>query len=374
MARTTTKGLEYTSLDVDFFADRKVMRLQRKVDANAPLVYIALLCVIYKEGYYVQFDDDLVCDVANATRLNEDYVGTVVRACIDVGLLSREMYDEHKVLTSVGIQKRYTAVCEKSRKKCQVKEYSLLNPASEDKVKSDDLCATEENKCTIIDDCRASEGDKCTIIGDSCARKEDKYAKKAINAAFIPQSKVKKSKENYSFSSSSFPSQSEVQSEEKPPKEKQQEEFLLYMFFKNWATPNEELRKFVAYNRTGGRNWDRMSFTERQAALLLWKQEPAREHFKNAAFLGFWRAIYDKLSEQLNAPHEILLDALSDDVGFDVNKSGNMVLFVSGRLKDFIERYIEELKPVIRDFQSRQGYGPNLSYRLTLPTEGDSPW
>ena len=247
MSRSINKGLDYTSLDVTFFQDRKIRRLQRKVDEYAPLVYIALLCTIFKEGYYIQWDDDVAMDLADASHLNEEYVSRVIDACLETELLSREMFEQHRILTSVGIQRQYKISCEKMKRKSTVDEYSLLIPSENKPILPNN---SEEISETSEDNGQTSEE--------------------------MQQSKVKETKgkeieeSKDSFSSSSSPSSEVAPSED----EKQEEQFLSNMFFRNWAAPNKEYQKFIAFNNTGGRCWAKMDTTQRMSALILWKQEP----------------------------------------------------------------------------------------------------
>lgn len=59
MARPQKEGLEYFSLDVDFFSDRKIKILKGRFGADGVTYYLYLLCEIYKgHGYYLDFDAD----------------------------------------------------------------------------------------------------------------------------------------------------------------------------------------------------------------------------------------------------------------------------------------------------------------------------
>ena len=59
MARPQKEGLEYFSLDVDFFSDRKIKILKGRFGADGITYYLYLLCEIYKgHGYYLEVDED----------------------------------------------------------------------------------------------------------------------------------------------------------------------------------------------------------------------------------------------------------------------------------------------------------------------------
>lgn len=134
------------------------------------------------------------------------------------------------------------------------------------------------------------------------------------------------------------------------------------MFFEDWASPGKELQKFIAFNNTGGRCWDKMSKTERQSALVLWRQQPEQpKHL--GGFLDTWRKIYNGLLS-LDAPYEIRMDALADEVKWTA-KNDNLLIHCSERLAKFIDRNMDTFKPHIVQFQRSRRYGDKLYYQFT---------
>lgn len=324
-------------MDTAIFQDRKIRRLQRKCDFAAALVYIELLCVIYREGYYIKWDEDFTFDLADEMHQDEDYVRNVVEACLEVGLLSREMFDKHHILTSRGIQKQYQAVCEKSKRKSRVQAYSLLVPSEEMQGNEQSNDINSERMPILSEEIESDR--QCEAIPS-----EDMQQSK------VKESKVKKSKVN-SFSSSSSPSPEVeyVPSEE----EQEKEEFLSHMFFKDWKDPGKELEKFIAFNNVGGRKWEKMSHGERAAALMLWRQEPAQSP-RLGKFLPLWRKVYNILVE-LNAPFSIRMDALSDGIAYRIRQN-KLILTCSERLAHFIDRRMDIFKQAFVKFLRDGGY------------------
>ena len=53
MARPIKKGLNYFPLDTDLLSNRKIRQIKCKYGSDAFLLYIALLCDIYANGYYI---------------------------------------------------------------------------------------------------------------------------------------------------------------------------------------------------------------------------------------------------------------------------------------------------------------------------------
>ncbi len=94
MARPLKEGLDYFSLDVDFLNDSAIRKLRQKRGSLGVIVYISLLCHIYKKhGYYAILDDDLVSDVTDDLSgkyaPDTDAVSAVIEDCISLGLIVR---------------------------------------------------------------------------------------------------------------------------------------------------------------------------------------------------------------------------------------------------------------------------------------------
>ena len=338
MARPLATGLKYINLDVSFFQDRKVRRLIRRNGENAPLVYIALLCTIYTEGYYIKWDGDIALDLADTTRMEEDYIKEVIDGCLEVGLLSQEMFDKHQILTSHGIQKQYQTICEQSKRKNVVNEYSLL-------VSSEETPRNNQNN--------GVSSEETPVSSEETGVNSEEMPQHIITKHIEADNNLNKHKESSSYSSS-FPPYVE-----KSEAEKQQEKFLSYMFFQNWAAPNKELEKFIAYNNTGGRKWSKMSKAERESALILWKQEPEQPKRFGTVYLTFWQKIYEKM-EELNAPHSVVINALSDCINF-TEKDSTTTILCPEDVRNFIEC---NLQNGIREIINRYVFQPRRTNKI----------
>ena len=74
---------------------------------KAAFVYVTLLCKIYESGYYMVWDDDMSFMLSDITGFEEGMIRETVKSCLKFGLLDKDMYDQHHILTSRGIQNRY---------------------------------------------------------------------------------------------------------------------------------------------------------------------------------------------------------------------------------------------------------------------------
>ena len=57
MARIAKSGLEYFPFDIDFFQDIRIRKFIKRQGGKAVTVYALLLCLIYKNGYFMQSCD-----------------------------------------------------------------------------------------------------------------------------------------------------------------------------------------------------------------------------------------------------------------------------------------------------------------------------
>ena len=108
MARPTKQGIEYFSLDVDFFSDIKVRRISKACGPASTSILICLLCNIYRDkGYYIEWDEDLPFVVADTIGTTEGAVEEVVKKAVQVGFFDKSLFDQYRILTSNGIQNRF---------------------------------------------------------------------------------------------------------------------------------------------------------------------------------------------------------------------------------------------------------------------------
>lgn len=130
MARPQKTGLDYFPFDVDFFDDDKLQFVSARFGLNGENIAIKLLCKIYKEnGYFYNWGEDEA--LLFAKRVGGDVqhalVNDIVHELIKRGFFDKGMFDSFKILTSNGIQKRYSQIVKNSKLKREKikKEYKL---------------------------------------------------------------------------------------------------------------------------------------------------------------------------------------------------------------------------------------------------------
>ena len=109
MARPQCDGLSYFPFDVDFFSDRKIKIIRgSEYGTDAIIIYIYLLCEIYKgKGYYIAYDDDLVCCASADTGVPEGKTRQIVQLLASKSLFDNTRFSADNLLTATSIQTRY---------------------------------------------------------------------------------------------------------------------------------------------------------------------------------------------------------------------------------------------------------------------------
>lgn len=178
MSRPIKDGIDYFSFDTDFFADDKIRLLRGEFGAKGILIYLYVLCDIYRgNGYYSTWDEDrcLLVSLGAACGVTPEFTSQVIKGCVRRSLFNDKLFNVSGVLTSAGIQRRYVKACS-ARDEIRIKrEYWLLN--ENDKK---DVPAGALNKITFVDENLQNNGVN--------SRKNE------VNLQKNPESKVKESK------------------------------------------------------------------------------------------------------------------------------------------------------------------------------------
>lgn len=132
MGRNKKNGLDYFPFDIDLFQDIRIRKLIKHQSGKAVTVYTLLLCIIYKDGYYMRWDKELPFIISEQTGFEEAYILEVINSCLKLGLFHNELYVSDGILTSKGIQERYKKICDLCRRNSEISEFSLIS--SEEKI------------------------------------------------------------------------------------------------------------------------------------------------------------------------------------------------------------------------------------------------
>ena len=109
MARPQKWGLDYFPFDVDFFEDAKLSIIRNEFGSKGEIVAVKLLCAVYHEGYYMEWNEQTRVKLyASVSGLSAQLFDQVVNCLVKWGFFDKTLFDSAHVLTSHGIQKRYS--------------------------------------------------------------------------------------------------------------------------------------------------------------------------------------------------------------------------------------------------------------------------
>lgn len=170
MPRPKKTGLDYFPFDVDYWDDFKIMDLLNEYGPLGTAIYEIILSKVYRNGYYLEVPLDklatqIVRIIGNRWIKEKNLVLQVIQYCADIGLFNNALLMQ-SVITSVGIQRRYSEVT--VRNKVDKSKYWLLDK--------------EENQAALINI------PQNTV---SVAKTGISVAETKINATVIPQKERK---------------------------------------------------------------------------------------------------------------------------------------------------------------------------------------
>lgn len=165
MARPRKDGMDYFSLDVDFFSDKKIKILKARYGADGITIYLYLLCEIYKSGYYLKMDDDFEFILSDDLNMNCDKVKQVLTFLLERSLFDNKLFQSDAVLTSAGIQRRFQLMVKSRATKnpINVGRYWLLQEEeTETFIKVRHSKDNSDNNISFSENNPHKSGNKCT--------------------------------------------------------------------------------------------------------------------------------------------------------------------------------------------------------------------
>ena len=189
-------GINYFPVGVNFMEENAMEVIEAKYGIKGSAIVLKLLCKIYKEGYFIRWDEEQCLIFAN--KAGREVQAAEVQGIIEIlfikGILDRNSYLENGILTSANIQKIWMEATKRRKRDLKALPYLLVN----------DLTQQETE---------APEGENVTISPGNVVHDVTVNAKNACNSG---QSKVKekKAEENKELPPSAPPKGKEKEWEE----------------------------------------------------------------------------------------------------------------------------------------------------------------
>ena len=107
MARPIKSGFDYFPFDVGFFRNLKIRVTLMRFGAGGVLLYLYLLTLIYSQGYYTEYNEDMLYIAADDLQMKPEKIGQIINFFCKRSLFDNKLFTTDKIITSAGIQKRY---------------------------------------------------------------------------------------------------------------------------------------------------------------------------------------------------------------------------------------------------------------------------
>ena len=167
-------GINYFPVGVNFMEENAMEVIEAKYGIKGAAIVLKLLCKIYKEGYFIRWDEEQCLIFAN--KAGREVQVAEVQGIIEIlfikGILDRNSYLENGILTSANIQKVWMEATKRRKRDLKALPYLLVK----------DLTQQEDE---------APEGENVTVNPGNVVHDVAVNAKNACNSG---QSKVKKSR------------------------------------------------------------------------------------------------------------------------------------------------------------------------------------
>ncbi|WP_294684855.1 DUF4373 domain-containing protein [uncultured Bacteroides sp.] len=187
-------GINYFPIGVNFMEENAMEVIEAKYGIKGSTIVLKLLCKIYKEGYFIRWDEEQCLIFAN--KAGREVQAAEVQGIIEIlfikGILDRNSYLENGILTSESIQKVWLEATKRRKRELSELPYLMVRPEKES-GKPDNASTQQE----IERPKPLKEGKVAVSTGDvavSPGNVVHDVAVNAKNACNSGQSKVKESK------------------------------------------------------------------------------------------------------------------------------------------------------------------------------------
>ena len=124
MARPTKTGLDY--FPVDTHMEDKVKLIEAKHGLEGFGLLIKLYQKIYNNGYYINWQEENILLFSSDVHVDINRVNNIINDCLHWEIFNKELFENYSILTSHGIQLRFTEATKRRTKVEVIEEYNLL--------------------------------------------------------------------------------------------------------------------------------------------------------------------------------------------------------------------------------------------------------
>ena len=130
---TIYDGINYFPIGVNFMEENAMEVIEAKYGIKGPAIVLKLLCKIYKEGYYIRWDEEQCLIFANKAgrEVQTEEVKGIIKILFIKGILDENSYREDGILTSESIQKVWLEATKRRKRELSELPYLIVKPEKE---------------------------------------------------------------------------------------------------------------------------------------------------------------------------------------------------------------------------------------------------
>ena len=254
------------------------------------MCYIYLLCAVFREGYAIKYDDDLICALSLDVGVPEEKVKELVAFFADRGLVDADVLSKYNVLTSHGIQKRFQEIV---RSRARTRKVTVVENLWI-------LCGEETEDFVIVSDTESFFGNN----GVFTCKNSINTCKNSVLTCNNPQIKEKKIKEKEIKENESMPTASDsphTDSAERKSYGSYGNVWLNTAEFEKlhemYSDADAKIERLGEYMMTSGK-----TYASHYATIVHWAKEDAAKEASTSSFdtEEFFEAALRRAQEQIN--------------------------------------------------------------------------
>ena len=126
-------GINYFPVGVNFMEENAMEVIEAKYGIKGSAIVLKLMCKIYKEGYYIRWDEEQCLIFANKAgrEVQAEEVQGIIKILFTKGILDRNSYQENGILTSESIQKVWMEATKRRKRELSELPYLMVKPEKE---------------------------------------------------------------------------------------------------------------------------------------------------------------------------------------------------------------------------------------------------
>ena len=126
-------GINYFPVGVNFMEENAMEVIEAKYGIKGSAIVLKLMCKIYKEGYYIRWDEEQCLIFANKAgrEMQAEEVQGIIEILFTKGILDRNSYQENGILTSESIQKVWMEATKRRKRELSELPYLMVKPEKE---------------------------------------------------------------------------------------------------------------------------------------------------------------------------------------------------------------------------------------------------